>query len=326
MTSLELATEASDQWISTQIKDWSPRWQENVSEWLQPSLALVGDAEWGGQFRDMVQLPIDDPLAWANRRVELSNGHWAIVGIRFRGQDIQKPFVDVIATSLLPTPHGIAALSEVLPHFTDFAPLCLRVNLPDPDRNLRILDQSAADAAHITPDLLIVGRPVKEMNEQVPADRYDDVTLVRYDPDQAAERVRAIYDELSPSRPDLGQWATPADAESLEDAAEQGLLFDIRVDGASAGILAAERDDAYGFTGFCMQEIALVSAYRGQQIGVAALQRLSRELPSTLDDVLWGHIHPDNGPSLRNAQASGRKVVTAHVWLTPPGYPGMPSR
>lgn len=315
---------AAERWTSPQIKDWSPQWRDNLAQWLEPSLALVGDAEWGGQIRDMVQLPVQDPLAWANRRVELSDGHWAIVGIRFRGRDIEKPFVDVIATSLSPVPSGLAALGEVLPHFSAFSPLCLRVNLPDPERELQALAASNVEAWRATPDLLIVGRPVADMLEQSAASRYDDVSLVACDPAAAEARVAAIYDELKPARPELDQWATPADADTLEDAAEEGLLFDIRVNGSSAGVVAAERDNAYGFTGFCMQEIVLDAAHRGQQLGVAALQRLCRELPDAPHDVLWGHIHPGNVPSLRNAQESGRNVVAAHTWLTPLGYDGMP--
>lgn len=319
------ALEAAERWTSSQIKNWSPQWRTNLAEWLEPNLALVGDSEWGGQIRDMVQLPVQDPLAWANRRVELPNGHWAVAGIRFRGRDIEKPFVDIIATSLPPEPLGFAALGDVLPSFDAFSPLCMRVNLPDPEQRLRALTGSGMDVGQATPDLLIVARPVAEMREQPLADRYDDVTLVACSPEEAAERVAAIYEALKPSRPQLGQWAVPADAESLEDAAEEGLLFEIRVGGTSAGIVAAERDDSYGFTGFCMQEIALNSAHRGQRVGIAALQRLTRQVPANTNDVLWGHIHPDNVPSLRNARDSGRQVVTAHVWVTPTGYRGMPT-
>ena len=324
MTSSDIL-DAAESWTSPEIKNWSPEWRDNLTHWLEPSLALVGDVEWGGQIRDQVRLPIEDPLAWANRRVELSDGHWAVVGIRFRGRDIEKPFVDVIATSLPPVPSGFAALGEVLPHFSAFSPLCLRVNMPDPVSGLHALAASHVDAGRATPDLLIVARPVAEMLEQPVASRYEDVSLVPCDAVEAEVRVGAIYRELKPARPMLDQWATPADAGTLEDASDEGLLFDIQVRGTSAGVVAIERDDAYGLTGFCMQEIVLDSAYRGQQIGVATLQRLCRELPSAANDVLWGHIHPDNVPSLRNAQQSGRKVVTAHVWLTPTGYAGMPA-
>lgn len=324
MTSLD-AQQTAERWTFTQLKEWSPEWRENLARWLEPSLALVGDAEWGGQIRDMVQLPIQDPLAWANRRIELSGGHWVVAGIRFRGRDIEKPFVDIIQTSLSPETEGIAALGEVLPYFSEFSPLCLRVALPDPQPWLRLLAQGTVEEFQVTPDLLVVASPVHEMLAQPLARTYNQVLLTPCAPVQAAERVAAIYEELKELRPQLNQWATPADAEDLEDAAEEGLLFEIQVNGMPAGVLAAEREDAYGFTGFCIQEIALGAAHRGQQVGVAALQRLCRRISTCTDEVLWGHIHPANVMSLRNAQASGRQVVAAHMWVTPAGYAGMPS-
>lgn len=252
------------------------------------------------------------------------DGHWAVAGNRLQGRDIEKPFVDVFATSLPPKPADIAAHGEALPHFSAFSPLCLRVNFPDPAMGLRTLAASKVDAGRTTPDLLIVGRPVAETLEQPRGSRYPEVSLVPCGPAEAERRVAEIHDELKRAQPQLDQWATPADADTLEDATEEGLLFDIRVNGTSAGVVAAERDDAYGLAGFWMQEIVLDSAHRGSRVGVAALQRLCHEVPSTTDDVLWGHIHPDNVPSLRDAQASGRKIVTAQAWVTPRGYSGMP--
>lgn len=324
MTSLD-AQQIAERWTFRQLKEWSPGWRENWERWLEPNLALVGDAQWGGQIRDMVKLPVQDPLAWANRRIELSGGHWAVAGIRFRGRDVQKPFVDIIQSSLSPETSGIAALGEVLPYFTEFSPLCLRVALPDPQLWLRSLAQGAVEEFQVTPDLLVVARPVHEMLVQPLAETYNDVSLVPCGPVQAAGRVATIYEELKELRPQLNQWATPAEAEDLEAAAEEGLLFEIQVNGIPAGVIAAEREDAYGFTGFCIQEIALDAAHRGHQVGVAALQRLCRRIPTGTDDVLWGYIHPANVMSLRNAQASGRQVVAAYVWVTPAGYAGMPS-
>lgn len=81
---------AAERWTSAQIKDWSPGWRDNLTHWLDPNLALVGDVERGGQCRDIIQLPVQDPLAWANRRIELADGQWAIAGIRFRGRDFER--------------------------------------------------------------------------------------------------------------------------------------------------------------------------------------------------------------------------------------------
>lgn len=315
--------ESSTQWVSSPIKDWSPGWKDNYQAWLQPSLDLVGDTTWGGTIRDLVQLPVEDPSLWANRLIELPGGHCAVTGIRFRNRDISKPFVDIIATTASPDAAGFELLGQVLAKYRDFQPLCLRLNVPELNDALRITETSPTNIGSAHPDLLILARPVTELLAEQLAPAYQAVSLRPCPPSAAAARTFEIYNELEASRPQLREWAVPADAQSLEGAASEDLLFEILVDGNPSGVIAAERTNAYGFTGFCMQEIAIDSSHRGRGIGVAALQHLLRKLPANEHDVLWGHIHPDNLPSLRNAQASGRQIVSAHIWFTPPGYSGM---
>jgi L-amino acid N-acyltransferase YncA len=308
-------------WSPEQLASWSPTWREELTRWAAPSLALVGDTTWGGAVRDAVQLPVADPLLWANRRISLRSGGWAIAGIRFRGRDIEKPFVDIIATSATPDYLGIAELGDVLAHFEAFAPLCLRVHLPGDARGAAA---PAGPSFASVPDQLVVAGPVAQMTKQARSPRFDSVQLVRAVPADAAARVAEIYDEVRRSNPRLDEWATPSSGDSLADADEEALLFDIVVEGRIAGVVAATRDNAYGFTGFTVEEIALDSAHRRRGYGLAVLQHLAQRLPVDASDVLWGHIHPDNAPSLRNALASGRTVVSSLVWVTPDGYPGMP--
>ena len=281
--------EAAERWTSAEVKEWSPRWRETLAAWLETSLALVGDEEWGAQFRDMVRIGVDDPRAWANREIPLSNGHWAIAGIRFRGRDVEKPFVDIIATSLPPDPGGVAALGEVLPNFRAFSPLCLRVNLPDAPQPFDVRAGSELGGGEATSDQLIVARPVTDMLELPESPRYGAVTLAPCGAEDAAQRVATIYRELALSRPKLDQWATPADADSLEDTAREGLLFEIRVDDHPAGIIAASREHAYGLRGFCMQD------------------RHRRGIPRS------GHRRRRNAASVpRAAGARRRRAVGAH--------------
>lgn len=101
-------------------------------------------------------------------------------------------------------------------------------------------------------------------------------------------------------------------------------MFEIRIDGAPSGIVADAREDAYGFRGYNIREICLDVTHRGKRFGPHILQHLAHKLPSANPDcVLWGHIHPANTPSLRNALSIGREIAGRHVWLTPDGYPGM---
>jgi L-amino acid N-acyltransferase YncA len=89
-------------------------------------------------------------------------------------------------------------------------------------------------------------------------------------------------------------------------------------------VVAAIRDDRHGLSGFCVQELCLDAAWRRRGLASAVVQRLVDALPADDGDVLWGTIHPDNAPSLRNALAVGRRVVGGYAWVTPSGLPGMP--
>ncbi|MCW4456756.1 GNAT family N-acetyltransferase [Microbacterium sp. MPKO10] len=296
--------------------------RKNLAAWLEPQLGLVGDEQWGATGRRLTGLDVGDPLDWANRRIELADGNWAVTGIRFRGGDLSKPFVDIIATSVTPDAAGITALAEILPHYAAFAPLCLRVNAPEP-RTL-IPELAASGEATATVDMWIVAGQVADLTVRTSNDDEPFVALETIESDAAAQRVSAIYAELAASRPSIADWATPEDEESLAECAAEGLLFDVRVDGDSAGVVAAIRDDSFGLRGHCMQEICIDADHRGRGIGRATLRELARRLPNT-GDVLWGHIHPGNTASLRNALAAGREIVTAQLWVTPDGYPGMPT-
>lgn len=318
--------DAAVRWTSPRIRDWAPDPRETVRTWLQPQLDLVDDADWGAQIRDLVGLPVHDPLAWANRRIELADGEWAVAGIRFRGRDVEKPFVDIIATSLAPDVAGIEALGEVMAHFASFSPLALRVAPPDPQAAVEAIDAAAGSSARADVDLFVVAGLVHALRARTePAEPTEAPALVPADPQSAAERAATIYEELSSSRPRIAEWATPADLDTLRGAAEEELLFDVVVDGASCGVVAAARDDAYGLCGFSVQEICLDAEHRGRGVGRQALQDLARVLPTAHgSEVLWGHIHPENTASLKNAVSVGREIVGGHVWVTPEGYPGMP--
>ena len=89
-------------------------------------------------------------------------------------------------------------------------------------------------------------------------------------------------------------------------------------------MVCAVRDDDHGMSGFCVQEICLDARHLGRRLAPAVLQHLVDELPAEEGDVLWGTIHPDNAPSLRNSLSIGRTVVGGYVWVTPDGLPGMP--
>jgi L-amino acid N-acyltransferase YncA len=324
---LEDLVDARVAWISGVLRSWYA--ESALRENLRTSMAVeedrVDDVEFGRGFRDGVGLhPGSDPLDWTNRRLDLPGGGWALAGIRYRGGDALRPFVDVVATTEPATPEGLSRVADaVVPAYSAFAPLCLRVDAPDPSGLVQVLEADDRFGPGCEVDMYVVAGPVEELRDQSRASAYDRVGLRAGDPEPLAERVAEVYAELVAQRPEHALWANPEDVESLTECAEEGLLFEVLVDGVPAGVVASVRYDAHGMTGFSVQELCLDATHRGRHVAAAAMQRLVDELPAGDDDVLWGTIHPGNLPSLRNALSVGRVVVGGYVWVTPRGLPGI---
>jgi hypothetical protein len=320
--------EARLAWTSPLLATWYS--ESDLRRQLASGLAVeverVADAGFGSGFRDGVGIGgPEDPLEWANRRLDLSDGGWALTGIRFRGGDVVRPFVDVVATTAPPTPDGLAVVAEaVLPAYDAFSPRCLRVDAPDTPTLVEALSGDPRFGPHNAVDLHVVAGLVDRLRTHPRAAAYPDVRLRAGEPEALARRVAEIYAELAVAEPGLAMWAAPEDLESLSECAEEGLLFEVLAGDESAGVVAALRYDAHAVTGFSVQELCLDAAHRGRRLAPATVQRLVDDLPAGPGDALWGTIHPGNAPSLRNALAVGRTLVGGYVWVTPAGLPGMP--
>ena len=320
-------------WVSPRLQEWydDERLVRQLASGLADEAGRVGDVVFGAEFRDGVMsgagiAASTDPLDWANRRIDLPTGGWAVAGIRFRGLDVTRPFVDVVATTEPPTPDGLATVAEsVAPAYAPFGPLCLRFELPEPAPLLERLGADERFGEGCAVDQYVVAGTVEALRTWPRAASYDDISLRRGGAEQLAQRAAAIYDELGRRNPDLRMWACPEDAASLGACAEDGLLFEVVLTGEAVGVVAAVRGDAHGLSGFSVEELCLAAGSRGRGLAAGVLQRLADELPAEDGDVLWGTIHPDNAPSLRNSVSVGREVVGGYTWVTPAGLPGMPS-
>ena len=324
--------EARLPWTSDRVGSWygASDLRRQLGTALSAEAERVGDVAFGELFRDGVGVArgaseVADPLAWANRRLDLPDGGWAVTGIRFRGGEALRPFVDVVATTAPPTADGLLAVAEVVvTAYQDYHPLCLRVDAPDAPALVGLLDEDPRFGELCAVDQHVVAGLVDRLRVHPRAARYAEVRLRPGDPRVLTTRVASIYEEIALDRPEHALWATPEDADSLGACAGAGLLFEVLLEGEPAGVVAALRYDAHAMRGFSVQELCLDAAHRGRRLAPAILQRLVDELPGDEGDVLWGTIHPGNEPSLRNALSIGRELVGGYVWVTPAGLPGMP--
>ncbi len=329
MPTLDEVVAARLPWTSPVLARWysDPQLRTQIASSIRQEVARVGDADFASTFRGAVGLDLDVAVSdWANRIIVLENGAgWALTGIRYRGLDVSRPFVDVIACTPAPTGADIVGVARaVVAAYAEFRPLCARFEIPDVEVFNAEVVSNPGFGPHTGIDMCLVAGLLPRLRAVPRVATYGRVELCHGDPAMLAERTAGVYAGLASRMPASTLWATPENVGSLTDCADEGLLFDVTVDGHPAGVAAARRDDSHAMTGYVVQEIALDRDHRGQHFGPAVLQRLVDALPDADTDVLWGTIHPDNVASMRNALRVGREYVGAYGWVTPPGLSGMP--
>jgi GNAT superfamily N-acetyltransferase len=127
------------------------------------------------------------------------------------------------------------------------------------------------------------------------------------------DAYKAIYDRDLATDPDRARMATPEDRDDLVEIAGNGLLFDVRVDGEWAGVIAAELDARRGISGAIVRELVLEHRFRRCGIGHQLSMLLAREVPLDDHELLVGTIHAANVGAYRAALRAGRVDVGGEI-------------
>jgi len=171
-----------------------------------------------------------------------------------------------------------------------------------------------APAARI--DRHLLAAPAGSMAERPDAAGLDRVALRRGASLDFYPRYEAAYQEMLDARGYLRGEVSAESRERLAECLEQGLLWEVFVDGAWAGLIAARHDLVAGVRGLQMVEIVLAKGARGQRLGPAVHQRLARYVAEADPAaVILGTISAKNVPSLRTAKKAGRMEIGAHHWV-----------
>lgn len=261
-----------------------------------------------------------DPTAYLDALVPLADDSLALTGIRFRGGDPSKPFVDILAVEGSPTERRLPVVLEAVDaRWSLFAPLCVRLSV------------ASADAVRVS-DL----GPRSRVDLRVIAGRVADIRAVRLGTldgleiqvasDMAwYEHYRREYDSFLAAASKHGEWAQPESYESLARATREAALFLVRLHGDLSGIYSMPRGSAHGLSGFRVQEKFLFDSIRGRGLGARVEHAVVKQLPAGRDDVVFGSVEEGNLPSRASAYRLGRVDIATKLWLTPPGRSGMPA-
>jgi GNAT superfamily N-acetyltransferase len=266
--------------------------------WLD---VAAGDLEFAATFRDAAPDVGQPASAYLHRWLPLRTGGTVLVGIRYLGMDPDLPFVGVAGADRVLGQHDLDALRTLaVEQFSAFRPRFVMLETADP----------AGAWAGTRPERRRLAGELGQLRRRPVPDRLQ--AVARHDVDHH-ERYVEVWRSEWRADPARRRWGRPESRDDLQALADQGLLLDLLVDGAWAGVLAAEPAVRWGVRGATVVELLLDPAFRGQGLGAHLSTLLARALPLPDEQLLLGEVHADNRPAYRAALAAGRVDVGGEV-------------
>lgn len=272
--------------------------EEELGFWLNTA---ARDMDYATTYAEAAPQSGEPPEAYLDRWLALSDGARILAGPRYLGRDPNLPFVGVSASDRPLTPNDREALvAAARTSFEPFRPGFLLLTTADP--------------IGAWPD---TGTELRQVVGMLSELRHRDTppgvaTCPRTNTD-FYDRYRAVHEAQVNVDPRHARHTRCEEEEDLNDLAASGLLHDVLVDGAWAGIVAAEPDSRRGVKGATVVELFLTPEYRGRGLGKHLSTILAKALPFADDECLMGTIHADNTPAYRAAMAADRIDVGGEV-------------
>ena len=315
----ELPSAESLQTLSPVVRAWygDEELLRNVREWLDPDITLLTDETLALQISQRIPVAGVTASAYRNVLLRASSGIVLLCGSRFRELRPDRPFAEVIYHS-----RPFRSAEEV----AEALELCLRAYAA-------FWVYSVCMYHHETVLPWDIPGFVAEPHKQYRAALID--AIRRQDPPDASKNVELIrspdlrwyydyvreYQTFFSQSPSGREWSRIESREQLEAYREAGHLFEIRIGGQWAGVVAVERSTAHGIRGYHVAELLLAAAFRRKGYAAAIQWLLCRQLPATGNDALFGTIHSANRASLGSARRIGRVPVGGyHMFM--PSHPG----
>ncbi len=261
------------------------------------------DMDYATTYAEAAPASGEPPEAYLDRWLSLPDGAHVLAGPRYLGRDPDLPFVGVSASDRPMGPADRPALVALArTEFEAFGPGFVLLTTADP--------------VGAWPDAgweqrQVVGR----LGDLRARDTPDDLTTRPRTDTDFYGRYRAIHEAHVQADPRHARHTRCEDEADLQELATAGLLHDVLVDGAWAGIVAAEPDSRRGVRGATVVELLLAPEHRGRGLGRHLSTALAKALPLSDDECLMGTIHADNTPAYRAALAAGRHDVGGEVRL-----------
>ncbi|MEJ7630042.1 MAG: hypothetical protein WKF54_10665 [Nocardioidaceae bacterium] len=273
---------------------------EELGYWLHTA---AQDMEYATSYARAAPQSGQPAEAYLDQWIPLGTSGHVLVGPRYLGRNPDLPFVGVSASDRPLVPTDRARLAEVAEKiFAAFKPGFVLLTTADP----------VGAWPNTRPEMRqVIGSLDDLRRQEMPSEL---CAVPRLDT-AFYDRYRQIHDIHVTQSPAHARHARCEDRQDLQELAERGLLFDVRIEDAWAGIIAAEPAARRGIRGASVVELLLDHRYRGRGYGRHLSTLLAKALPLADEEYLMGTIHVENVPAYRSALGAGRIDVGGEILI-----------
>ena len=291
-----------------------------IAGWLASEIARIDDPAFAKLFTDHVSLPGVRDADYTHRHVSSGDGE-LIGGIRFHGEDVSRPFVEVIV-------HGFADLDRlkdcVATEWANFRPRDLRLRtLPGtivrPDARVDVTIHAARHRDMALPDGKVRLAPFRDVED-------------------AVAMVRRRYERVAASDPELAKNISAADPDDLRAWHWAGQLRAIVAAGggartsepretdavtetatkakdANVGLLAIAPGRIAWIEGDEVNEEGIEVEHNGHGYAASTQAEWAARVAFDRDRFMIGTIDGLNAASRRTAERADRPAVLMEVFV-----------
>jgi len=274
--------------------------EQELGFWLNTA---AQDTDYATSYAKVAPQSGQPAEAYLDRWVALGANAHVLVGPRYLGRNPDLPFVAVSGADRPLSPADRSGLEAVAREgFGAFRPGFVLLTTADPVGAWPDTRAEMRQVVGLLGDLRRRDCPAElSATPRMDTDFYD--------------RYRQIHDSQVSQDPAHGRHTRCEAREDLQNLADQGLLFEVEVKGAWAGVMAAEPDARGGVRGATVVELLLDHPYRRLGYGKHLSTLLAKAIPLPTEEALMGTIHADNGPSYRSALRAGRVDVGGEILI-----------
>ncbi len=240
-----------------------------------------------------------NPETFSERIIEIDEKKFILAGIRFRGLNVNKPFVSVYANFEIKDNKTLSQIADLLKkEFAVFRPQAFHFH--------------SAYKLVIETELLEIDRYtlVGEVNQLLQREifkSHETVELLQINNMNFYEHYLAEYESFHAKVPSLVDDVKAESVDEFKTSMDQNLVFKVLINGIEAGIVAGSAQDYYSQPGVLILEEILYEGFKGRGLGVY-VQRAFIKILRDKYKIIWGTISHQNQASLKTAIKNHRKI------------------